>query len=444
MAPDADCFLPHGAALHAGLASGGRTRADSACAAATFCSLGEPFLGPDRYFSDFLDEGGRMTMDMKVTERSKDDWHLTDDLHVEHGKGDPFAAAIRATRMSMLITDPRQPDNPIVFANQSFLDLTGYSREEIIGRNCRFLQGHETDPAAIDRLRDAIRNRTDVSVDILNYRKDGTPFWNALYISPVSNEAGELQFYFASQLDVTDRKVSERQVQAEKERFEQAVKDRTTQLQAALEAKTALLHEVDHRVKNNLQMVSSLIVMQLRSITDPDVRRSLRSMLERVEALATVHRRLYQSDDVTRFDVADFVRDLVSDLVATSGRETVVTRLDLDAIELPAERAAPVALIINELVTNALKHAFPASMACEPRIVVRLHNGDGSNLRVEIEDNGIGMGGTADGRTFGTRLIGALGRQLEAKVEWSNAEPGTRVVMTLPLGSSQQTGATDR
>ena len=87
-------------------------------------------------------------MDEKRTKESPDAWHMTDDLHAEQGKGDPFAAAIRATRMSMIITDPRKPDNPIVFANDSFLRLTGYAREEVIGRNCRFLQGPDTDADA--------------------------------------------------------------------------------------------------------------------------------------------------------------------------------------------------------------------------------------------------------------------------------------------------------
>ena len=132
-----------------------------------------------------------------------DDWHLTDELHAESGKGDPFAAAIRATRMAMIIADPRRPDVPIVFANAAFLKLTGYSRNEVMGRNCRFLQGPETDSDAVAAVREAIRRRENISIDLLNYRKDGTTFWNALYLSPVTNEAGELQFFFASQLDVT-------------------------------------------------------------------------------------------------------------------------------------------------------------------------------------------------------------------------------------------------
>lgn len=370
-------------------------------------------------------------MDWKPTRQNEDDWHLTEVLHAEHGKGDPFAAAIRATRMSMVITDPRRPDNPIVFANNAFLRLTGYERDEVIGRNCRFLQGDETSRDDIARIREAIAQRQDINIDILNYRKDGTPFWNALYISPVSNEAGELQFFFASQLDVTDRKTAESQVQAEKERFEQAVKERTRELEAALEAKTTLLHEVDHRVKNNLQMISSLIVMQSRTIPDERIRHSLRAMLDRVEALSTVHRRLYQSGDVSRFDISDFVRDLVGDLVAAAGRGEIRPRLDLESVDVPAEKAAPVALMINELVTNAIKHAFPNGDA--GTIAVKVGRLDGS-LIVGVADDGNGMSTNGSGAgSFGLNLIKTLSRQLQAQVEWHDNGKGTAVTIRMPI-----------
>jgi len=355
---------------------------------------------------------------------------MTDDLHAEQGKGDPFAAAIRATRMSMIITDPRKPDNPIVFANDSFLRLTGYAREEIMGRNCRFLQGPDTDPDGIAELRTAIAEGNDISIDILNYHKDGSTFWNALYISPVYNDRGELLFFFASQLDVSDRKLSEHRIAADKERFEAAVKERTSELEAALETQTALLHEVDHRVKNNLQMISSLILMQSRTISDETVRQYLTTMLERIEALSTVHRRLYQSKDVTRFDVSDFARDLVSDLLAASGRPQISSKLDLEPIVVPADKATPVALIVNELVTNALKHAF-RDETTPGSIGVKMSQPDG-HLLIEVSDDGVGMDGNVGDGTFGMRLIRQLGRQLHADIEWRNAGPGTRVLIKMP------------
>ncbi|MGU3542297.1 PAS domain S-box protein [Methylobacterium sp. A52T] len=113
-----------------------------------------------------------------------------------------FTAADK-TRMAMIVTDPNLPDNPIVFANRAFLELSGYAAEELVGRNCRFLQGPETDPAHVDRIREAVAARRDVVVELLNYRRDGSTFVNELYVSPVFGPHGELLFFFGSQLDLT-------------------------------------------------------------------------------------------------------------------------------------------------------------------------------------------------------------------------------------------------
>ena len=119
------------------------------------------------------------------------------------GGTDPFPAAVRATRMPMVITNPRLPDNPIAFVNDAFCRLTGYSREEIVGRNCRFLQGPETDPNSVQKLREAIAAPRSIEIDIRNHRKDGSPFWNRLLMAPVKGADGRLAYFFASQLDVT-------------------------------------------------------------------------------------------------------------------------------------------------------------------------------------------------------------------------------------------------
>lgn len=128
-----------------------------------------------------------------------------------------FFAAVEMTRMPMLLTDARGEDQPIVFVNKAFLDLTGYEEHEILGRNCRFLQGAQTDPAAVAELRQAIADRRPASLEILNYKRDGTPFWNAVFVAPVFDPDGEILYFFASQLDVTRRRNSEQNLrQAQK------------------------------------------------------------------------------------------------------------------------------------------------------------------------------------------------------------------------------------
>ncbi|TNC67231.1 PAS domain-containing protein [Rubellimicrobium roseum] len=372
-----------------------------------------------------------------MPDRNEEAYERGAELDREHLPGDPFAAAIRRTRMPIIITDPRQEDNPVVFANDAFLELTGYGRDEVIGRNCRFLQGPDTDPACVAEIRRAIAEEWEqFRGDILNYRKDGTAFWNALFMSPVRDETGEILYFFASQHDVTASKAREQTMHERAEELEDAVDRRTRELQASIEearaearAKTVLLHEVDHRVKNNLQMIGSLIQMQAKRTSDPAAAVALRSVLSRVEALATVHRRLYQGDDVSRFDVATFACDLASDLVSAAGRADIRLELELEPVEISKDKAAPLALVVSELVTNAVQHAFRDRGG---RLLVRVRPEEGE-LVIGIEDDGVGLPGQELGRgSFGRTVVEMLSRQLQAQVRWETADPGTRITVRMP------------
>ena len=148
---------------------------------------------------------------------------------------DPFSSAVRATRMPMLITDPRQNDNPIVFANAAFARLTGYDRGAIIGWNCRFLQGPDTDRADVARLRGAIESRVPIELELLNYKKDGWTFWNRLLVSPVFGEDGQLTYFFASQFDVTLERERLVRLQRDRHELEAEVARRNAELQASEE-----------------------------------------------------------------------------------------------------------------------------------------------------------------------------------------------------------------
>ena len=153
---------------------------------------------------------------------------------------DIFFAAVETTRMPMIVTDPHQPDNPIIFANRAFIRMTGYSADELIGSNCRFLQGRDTDRDTISEVRDAIREHREFATEILNYRKDGSSFWNALFVSPVFNRSGDLVYFFGSQLDVSRRRDAE-------ESLHQAQK---------MESLGQLTGGIAHDFNNLLQVVS--------------------------------------------------------------------------------------------------------------------------------------------------------------------------------------------
>ena len=164
-----------------------------------------------------------------MTSRQEHD-RIDAELHRVAKSSDPFAAAVRATRMPMLITDPSRPDNPIVFVNDAFSKLTGYARAEILGRNCRFLQGPETDRADVARIRDAIERRVPIEIDLLNHKKDGEVFWNRLLISPVFDEDGRLTYFFASQFDVTLERERLVRLQRDRDALEQEVERRNDDL----------------------------------------------------------------------------------------------------------------------------------------------------------------------------------------------------------------------
>ncbi|MBS0362471.1 MAG: sensor histidine kinase [Proteobacteria bacterium] len=194
---------------------------------------------------------------------------------------------------------------------------------------------------------------------------------------------------------------------------------------ATEDAVTSALREVDHRVKNNLQMIASLIQLQARRTEEDAVRSALHTVLGRVGAVATVHRRLFQGDPHL-FEASDFLRDLTGDLAAQAGRDDVQISLDLEPVSLPAASGAPFALIANELLDNALRHGCPPGRECG--IAVRLDGEDG--CRLSIADGGAGLGGRPDG--FGLTVARLLCRQLHAELSIEDAQPGLRVTVAIP------------
>jgi two-component sensor histidine kinase len=203
---------------------------------------------------------------------------------------------------------------------------------------------------------------------------------------------------------------------------------RIRELETELAQKHALLHEVDHRMKNNLQLISSLMLLQSRRISNEGARQAINTMLERVNAVATVHRRLFQAEDAQNFEVADFIRDLVGDLALAAGRGDVEITLDLEPVTIAGSAAAPFALVVNELVGNALKHAFAEGEAGV--IAIRLIRAN-DTCELTICDDGCGMGDAP--KAFGLTIVGLLCQQLRAQLEIASAEPGVRATVRTPM-----------
>ncbi|CAB4321381.1 unnamed protein product [Prunus armeniaca] len=140
-----------------------------------------------------------MTTDIE----SSDSWDRTE-RERDMRQGIDLATTLERIEKNFVISDPRIPDNPIIFASDSFLELTEYTREEILGRNCRFLQGPETDQETVSKIRDAIREQREITVQLINYTKSGKKFWNLFHLQPMRDQKGELQYFIGVQLDGSD------------------------------------------------------------------------------------------------------------------------------------------------------------------------------------------------------------------------------------------------
>jgi PAS domain S-box-containing protein len=158
--------------------------------------------------------------------------------HIEsvRQQGGVFVEAVRVTRMPMLVTDATLPGNPITFANKAFLDLSGYTIEELLGQDPHFMNGTKTDPKAVVRYQNAIAEGRDETLEILQYRKDGTPFWSMLFASPLNDGQGTVTNHFLSYLDITRRYDAEASLRALTSELEARVAARTKELEAATDS----------------------------------------------------------------------------------------------------------------------------------------------------------------------------------------------------------------
>jgi PAS domain S-box-containing protein len=356
-----------------------------------------------------------------------------------------FFAAVEMTRMPMLLTNPRLPDNPIVFANKAFLDLTGYEEREVLGRNCRFLQGPRTDREHVRMLREAVEAHQPISLEILNYKRDGTAFWNAVFVGPVTSPEGELLYFFASQLDVTRRRESEEGVrQAQK-----------------MEAVGQLTAGLAHDFNNLLQVIAGNHEALLKRIEEPDLRRRLGNAQIAADRAAKLTGQLLAFARKTRLDpkpvdLSAAVTGFAELLETTLGRQ-VELRLNL-------LRRMPLCLVDQTYLETALlniavnaRDALPDGGTVTVETGRLTLNGDaegrglppGDYVVLSVADDGAGMSpsvlsraiepffttkGQGKGTGLGLAMVHGFLQQSRGRLEIeSEVGRGTTVRMILPV-----------
>lgn len=211
--------------------------------------------------------------------------------------------------------------------------------------------------------------------------------------------------------------------------------DANATLSAALTEKEVLLGEVHHRVKNNLQVVSSLLSLQAWSDEDPKLRAAFAESQGRIRTMAVVHEMLYQNKSFAAIDLAEYLERMVGEIHSASGRPEIRVSFDCQAILIPIDQAIPCGLIVNEVVTNSFKHAFPGARAGS--ITASLAQ-DKDQVELRIEDDGVGFpeGTSIEGsRTLGFTLLQSLSRQIGGRYALSGGE-GTKFILSFPLHAS--------
>ena len=318
-----------------------------------------------------------------------------------------FEQAMAQTRMAVCLADPRQPDAPIVFANRAFMALTGYDEDEIIGRNCRFLQGEETDRAAVQKIRDALKDESVVVVELLNYRKDGTKFWNALHLGPIYDGAGKLLYYFGSQWDVSDVHAA---------RAEEA------------HAK-AMSREVSHRMKNMFSVITAIVSLTGRETGDTAMAKMING---RIRALGRANE---TSLDQAHLSVTDLGRTIRSVLTPYDPEKTRI-RYDGPEISISDSMASMIGLIMHELATNAIKYG--ALSATEGTIeiawAINYAPEEGADaLEVTWQENG-GPQLIQSSHDTGTSagIIETLLRMVDGQIDYTWDPQGLQVCLSMP------------
>jgi two-component sensor histidine kinase len=221
---------------------------------------------------------------------------------------------------------------------------------------------------------------------------------------------------------VTQAQRSAEEVERRSIELEESVRARTAQLSATLKEREVLLQEIHHRVKNNLQVISSLINMQVRRLEEGASRDALTECQARVYTIALIHETLYESRDYCEMPFSDYVRSLATSVFQLAGSpELISLRLELEPVTLPVDRAIPCGLILNELIVNALKHAFPDGRSGSIR--VQLQRRDSRRVALVVGDDGIGVreAGPASGGELGMQLVHTLAQQIHADLSVKHA-----------------------
>jgi PAS domain S-box-containing protein len=292
------------------------------------------------------------------------------------------------------------------YISPSIQQLRGVTPEEVLNLSLEDVICAGSLQVARDAIRAVVedamagRNSEPTYLEVEQPRKDGTTVWTEVTTRIIFDPNGIPLGMVGSSRDVSLRR-----------RYRE-------QLEISLRDKDVLLREVHHRVKNNLQVICSLLNLQAESYHDKQTRTLLKESQQRIRSMALVHEKLYRSPHVSHIDFSDYLSSMTHDLLRSFGNGTVHTKIEGENIYLDIEKAIPAGLIVNELLTNALKHAFPEGHP-HPEIHVHVHMDGELHVALTVQDNGVGLPtGIApeEMKTMGMTVINGLTQQLDGTI----------------------------
>ena len=341
----------------------------------------------------------------------------------------------------------RSLDGMVRSWNPGATRLLGYHAEEMVGQRADRIVPEDRFEEQSRALEQIQTGKRIPPFETARRKKDGSLVAVSITFSPINDRDGGIVAASIIMRDITEPNRAKRerlelvqQLRDLNADLEERVRSRTAELsktlqqrESLLREKTSLLQEVHHRVKNNLQMISSLLSLQARRIKDVKMRTLFDESQGHVRSIALLHESLYQSRDLGRVDMQDYIDKLVTTLRRTYGQSARIVA-EIDQIRLPADLAVPCGLIINELITNALKHAFADSRNVgdnEIRIEIRRVDDD---LELVVADNGAGFPSALDPtrtETMGLTLVRDLSVQVRGRAEFVSAN-GARCTVRFP------------